>query len=116
VSFLCELPSRLFFPFLRVDNKKTECLTGAQIKNLLAALDADYDQIQADVMRLALYTGMRKTALLNLQWDDLDFKRGFILLRGEHAKNKRSAKIPMSTVVRRILEFIPRADSPYLSL
>lgn len=61
-------------------------------------------------MRLALCTGIRKTALLSLQWDDLDFQRGFITLRGKNAKKGKTEIIPMPQVAKAIFSAIPRSN------
>lgn len=111
----CELPRNLFFPMPELDNKVTECLTPQQIKKLLEVLSKEPERALAGMMKLALYTGMRKGALLALQWDDLDFEKGFITLRGESAKSKKTSQIPMSDVARQVLNDIPRtAGSPFL--
>ncbi|MFI3271477.1 MAG: tyrosine-type recombinase/integrase [Pseudomonadota bacterium] len=57
---------------------------------------ADHNQNLANMVRLALATGMRRGALLGLQWQDLDFQRGHITLRGEEAKNGKTCTIPMT--------------------
>lgn len=113
---LCSIPdiSKLYFDMPKVDNIKTECLTSEQAKALFTALDADENQNLAAMMRLALTTGMRRGALLGLQWDDLDFKSGYITLRGEEAKSGKTTQIPMSTAAREILQSIQQTKSHYL--
>ncbi len=113
---LCEAPapSKLHFEIPHVDNEKTETLTPEQVIALKKALDEEPDQNAAALMRLALVTGMRRGALLALRWDDLDFSRGFITLRGEVAKKGKTESIPMSAVARQILEAIEYVDSPYV--
>ena len=116
---LCQVPFQLFFNMPKVDNVKTECLTQEQLKLLLEALDADPDQSMASLMRLALATGMRRGALLDLQWTDIDFEREFITLRGKGqdgaAKSGRTEKIPLNPAARDILEKTYRfGDSPYV--
>lgn len=113
---LCTVPdiSRLHFDMPKIDNVKTECLTPEQGKALMDALDADPDQNLASMVRLALATGMRRGALLALQWDDLDFRTGHIILRGETAKSGKTSTIPMTAAARAILEGIKPAGSPYL--
>lgn len=113
---LCSMPdiSRLHFDMPKVDNVKTECLTPEQAKVLLDALNADPDQNLASMMRLALATGMRRGALLGLQWHDLDFNQGHITLRGEEAKSGKTTQIPMTATVRAILENIAPTESPYV--
>lgn len=111
---LCALPDRLYFDMPRVDNQKTECLTPEQAQRLLSALDQEDDQNLAALMRLALSTGMRKGALLALRWDDLDFERGFITLRGASAKKGKTEVIPMTAQSRVILQSIDRTDLLYV--
>lgn len=107
-------PARLHFHMPKVDNIKTECLTPEQGKALMDALDVDSDQNLAAMMRLALATGMRKGALLALQWDDLDFRTGHITLRGDSAKSGKTTQIPMTAAARAILVSIQPTGSPYL--
>ena len=90
------LPGRLHISMPTVDNKVTENITQEQARKLLHALDEEADQNMAALVRLALFTGMRRSALLHLQWDDLDFERGFITLRGDVAKKKKTEIIPMN--------------------
>jgi integrase len=97
-----------------VDNTKTENLTNEQMVAFLQALNEEKDQNAAGLIRLALTTGMRKGALMGLQWADVDFERGFILLRGTLAKNEKTEKIPMSSAARLILESLDRGDSAYV--
>ena len=113
---LCTVPdiSRLHFAMPKVDNVKTECLTPEQAKALLEALDTDPDQNLAAMVRLALATGMRRGALLALQWDDLDFRTGHITLRGDSAKSGKTTQLPMTAAARAILESITPTGSPYL--
>ncbi|MDR3043317.1 MAG: site-specific integrase [Desulfovibrio sp.] len=113
---LCSMPdiSRLHFDMPKVDNIKTECLTPEQAKALFDALDEDEDQNLAAMVRLALATGMRRGALLGLQWDDLDFRNGHIHLRGAVAKSGKTTQIPMTETARTILQSIQPTGSPYL--
>ncbi len=73
LSFKIEMP--------RVDNKKTEDLSPTQIYNFLKAIDEDPDIHAANIMRMALFTGMRRSELFRLRWDDIDFQRNFITIR-----------------------------------
>ncbi|MEG2173364.1 MAG: site-specific integrase [Desulfovibrionaceae bacterium] len=107
-------PGKLQFKAMKVDNQKTEVLTDAELVRLLQALDAEDDQNAAALIRLALVTGMRKGALLALRWDDCDFERGIITLRGEAAKKGKTDFIPMSTAARTVLEGIDNTGSPFV--
>jgi integrase len=107
-------PSRLYFDMPKVDNQKTEFLTLTQLESLKKALDEEPDQDTAAFIRLALATGMRKGAIIGLCWDDIDFERGYITLRGEEAKNKKTLQIPLNATARTILERVSRTESAYV--
>ena len=102
--------SPLVFEMPKVDNIKTENLTETQLKALMEALDAETDQVMASCFRLALVTGMRKGALLALEWTDLDFEQGIITLQGRSAKKGKTAYIPMSEAAKIILEKLPHTS------
>ena len=53
-------------------------------------------------------------ALLNLQWADLDFTRGFISLRGDMVKKQKTETIPMNEQAMAILSGLPQGKSPYV--
>ncbi len=102
---MCAMPplDQLHFAMPKVDNVKTENLTFEQITALKKALDEEVDQNAAAFMRLALATGMRKGALMHLQWTDIDFESGFITLRGDVAKKGKTERIPLNATARAIL-------------
>lgn len=106
--------SKLHFDIPKLDNEKTEMLTSEQIEAYEKALDRESDQNLAALFRLALVTGMRKTALLNLKWDDCDFDNKIIILRGEVAKKGKTEYIPMNDVAFAILTSISKQSSEYI--
>ena len=63
-----------------VDYGKTEGLTSDQLKKLLDAIDKSSDIEAANIMRIALFTGMRRGELFKLKRADIDFDRGFITI------------------------------------
>jgi integrase len=97
----------------RVNNLKTEDLTPEQISNLLTAIDEDHDIQAANLMKLALFTGMRRGELLKLQWDDIDFEKGFIHIRHD-PKGGKDQTIPLNQATREVLEHHPKSDSPFV--
>ncbi len=107
-------PGRLTIESIHVDGEKTEVLTDEQMRRLLEALDAEPDQDAAALMRLAMVTGMRKGALLALKWEDCDFERSIIRLRGESAKKGTTEYIPMNDAARTILKNISQVGSPFV--
>lgn len=111
---ICPYPSNMKISMPRIDNKKTENMTNDQMRRYLIALDEEPDQDSASFLRIALYTGMRKNAIINLKWDDIDFEHQLIILRGEHAKKGKTETIPLTESVARILSTVTRTDSPYI--
>jgi len=102
---LCpRLPFKISMP--AVDNITTEDLSPEQIQALFTAMDETPYTTAANMMRLALFTGMRRGELFKLQWQDLDFERGFISI--VEPKGGKSQKIPMNRNAREVFESIPR--------
>ena len=75
VSFQIQKPTE--------NNEKTEDLDPGQLEALLAAIEADGNIAVGNMMKLALYSGMRRGEPFNLKWNDVDFETGFIWIRGE---------------------------------
>lgn len=113
-GYIESVPATLHFDMPAVDNKVTENLTAKQVAKLLQVLDEEEDIVMASLIRLALFTGMRRSALLNLQWTDLDFERNSIMLRGDVAKKKKTEYIPMNEQAKAILLSVPKTTSPYV--
>ncbi len=101
-------PIRLKIKVPKLNNEVTEDLSPKQIKKLIEVLDAETDQTAANVMRLALFTGMRKSEIFKLKWVDLDFRRGFITLRDP--KGGPDQKIPLNDSAREIFQSIYKQD------
>ena len=96
----------------RVDNQVTEDLTTEQLKNLLDAIDNDPNKIVACMMKMALFTGMRRGELIKLKKTDIDYNRGFIWIRDP--KGGKDASIPLTPDVVNILKLIPGSQSEYV--
>ena len=94
-----------------VDNKKTEFLNDEQLKRLLVVLDEHSNVQVANMMKLVLATGIRRGGLLDLQWRNIDFERGFITLRNKGGKDEI---LPMNDMARAILKEHPRGESIYV--
>ncbi len=104
LSFKIEMPS--------VDNIKTEDLTPEQMQSLFDVLETTVYTTAANMMKLVLYTGMRRGELFKLQWDDIDFERGFIHIR--EPKGGKSQKIPLNSSAGGLLRSIPKKKSEYV--
>lgn len=62
------------------------------------------------IITCALETAMRKMEILNLTWDRVDLKKGFIFLRGSDTKTCKSRKIPISPILNKCLSNLPRSS------
>lgn len=111
---LCSAPdaSRLHIELPRVDNQKTEDLTPEQLQALLKAIEEDSNKQTANLMKFALFTGMRRGELFKLKWDHIDFQHGFI--RIVSPKGGKTQTIPLNDAARSILERHERTESEYV--
>ncbi len=108
-----------------MNNLKTEDLNEQQMDRLLTILrdgtviEKDGKETLLDIdareaMLLALVTGMRKSEIFKLMWDDVDFRRGFINIR--EPKGVKDQTIPLSDAARDLLQQRSsiKKDSPYV--
>jgi len=102
INFKIEMP--------QVDNTTTEDLTPDQLKSLLKAINESTDIEAANIMRMALFTGMRRGELFKLKWTDIDYDRGFINIRHD-PKGGKSQMIPLNEQARAILESHPKTKA-----
>jgi integrase len=100
LSFEIQMPS--------VDNAKTEDLNAEQLKKLLKTIEADKHPLAGSMMKMALFTGMRRGKMFRLKWTDIDFDRGFIDIR--NPKGGRDEKIPLNDAVRGLLETMEKSS------
>ena len=97
----------------KLNNQTTEDLSSEQLEKLLKTLDGDEDQMAANVMRLALFTGLRRSEIFKLRWDDIDFQRGFCTLRDP--KGGPDQVIPLNDPARDIFDNIYRDnENPFI--
>jgi integrase len=96
----------------RVNNLKTEDLTPKQLKTLLDTISADTHPQAGPMMKLALFSGMRRGELFRLKWADVDFHRGQIYIRDP--KGVEDQIIPLNDAARNLLEKHPRTKSEYV--
>jgi len=96
----------------KVQNDRTEDLTAEQVRKLLKAIDSDSNKKAGHMMKMALFTGMRRGEILRLKWDDVDFERGFIHIR--NPKGGYNQKIPLNDKARELLKGVEETNSPYV--
>lgn len=105
-------PGRLHFEMPKVNNERTEDLSADQLKSLMKAIDKAEDWRAAGVLKMALYTGMRRGELLALQWRHVDLDRGFI--RIVDPKGGRDESIPINQSAIDTLKNLPKTRSKYV--
>jgi integrase len=104
VNFKIQMPT--------VNNQKTEDLTTDQLTNLLTAIENSSHPQAGPIMKMALFTGMRRGELFKLKWEDIDFERGFIQIKDP--KGGPDQKIPLNDAARNLLADHPPLESPYV--
>jgi integrase len=108
---LCEgIPFHIQKP--KVHNIKTEDLTADQLNRLLEAIERDSDVQAKNLMKMALYTGMRRGELFKLRWDAIDFEKGFIHI--VDPKGGPDQVIPLNDAGREVLLSHPKNESEYV--
>ena len=94
LSFIIELPHK--------DNVVTEYLTPKQVADLNEVLDNWPSQDVARMLRLALFTGLRRGEIFKLKDDDIDYRQNLIELI--NPKGSKNATVPMSGPVKQLLQ------------
>jgi integrase len=98
LDFTIQMPS--------VDNSKTEDLTNEQLQALLKTIDKDKHPLAGSMMKMALFTGLRRGEMFKLKWLDINFERGFIHIIDP--KGGPDQMIPLNDAVRGLLESMER--------
>jgi len=96
----------------QVNNIKTEDLSPEQLKKLLEAIEKDDNVNAKGMMKMALYTGMRRGEMFKLKWNDIDFERGFIAIKD--SKGGVDQKIPLNDASRKMLQSHPKTRSSFV--
>lgn len=94
---------------LRDDSKRLRYLSKEECQALINSCDPHLKP----VVVTALNTGMRKSEILSLKWDNVDLRHGFILL--DTTKNGERREIPINDTLRQTLQAVTRRlDCPYV--
>lgn len=94
LGFKIEMPKK--------DNEVVEYLTGEEMERLQAVLDEWPSRDIVGMLRLAMFSGMRRGEIFKLEETDLDFHQALIRIRDP--KGGKSASIPMSGLVASLLK------------
>jgi integrase len=95
-----------------VNNIKTEDLNPDQLVSLLESIENDIHPQAGPMMKMALFTGMRRGELFKLKWKDINFDRGFINIIDP--KGGPDQKIPLNDATRELLDNHHKTQSPYV--
>ena len=93
LSFKIQMP--------KVENYKTEELTNSQLQKLMQVVEEESDIQVSNLVRLALYTGMRRGELFNLNWCDIDFYNKTITVKSD--KKGDQPTIPLNEMAEKVL-------------
>ena len=93
LSFKLEMP--------KVENQKTEDLSQHQLEKLLQVLEEEPDLQVSNLVRMALYTGMKRGELFELCWSDIDFHNKTITVRS--GKKGQYPTIPLNEMAEKVL-------------
>lgn len=108
---LCEgIDFKITMPI--VNNEKTEDLTPEQLDHLLDVIETHDDVQAANLMKLILFTGMRRGEAFRLKWQNIDFKNGFLKI--VDPKGGIDQKIPLNDQAIKILTSHPKSKSDYV--
>lgn len=99
-------PRRFTIEMPTFDNQKTETLSDEQLSALLSAAAADENQKAGALVLLALATGLRRSEMLRMRWQDVDFDAGFITL--PKTKSGKIQRVPLNDLVVEVLNGMPR--------
>lgn len=104
LKFKIELPT--------VDNELREDLAPEQMQRLVSVLNSWPDIQAAGIIKIALFTGMRRGEIFKMKWSDVDFKDGFISI--PDPKGGKGQSIPINSMAMDVLKNHPRKKSEYV--
>jgi integrase len=92
-----------------VDNSRVDMIEDEQLTKLMKVLKEHSHPLAPDIVRLALYSGLRKSEMFGLQWDDIDWENEFIHL--PKTKSGKQKRIPLNEPTRKLLKRIEKDHS-----
>ena len=96
---------------LEENNRRLRYLSKEECQSLINTCQGNTKAI----VITALNTGMRKGEILNLRWDNVDLKHGFILLDQYQTKNSERKELPINDTLRGVLQGLTRRlDVPHV--
>jgi integrase len=94
LTFTIKMPKR--------DNELTEFLTPDQAARLLKNLDEWTAQDVANMLRVAMFSGLRRGEIFKLQDSDIDYANKLIRLKSP--KGRKTVSVPLNPVVEQVIK------------
>ncbi|MEQ8298952.1 MAG: tyrosine-type recombinase/integrase [Hyphomonas sp.] len=88
------------------EQKRHRYLSTAELTSLTESLTVLEDQEAANIIRLLLLTGARKSEVLAARWDQFDLSEGVWTKPGSTTKQKTLHRVPISAPTRQLLSEI----------
>ena len=85
------------------EEKRARYLSGDELRRLTVALAEHPHQQAANVIRLLLLTGSRRSEVLTARWEQFDLQEGVWTKPSSHTKQKREHRVPLSAATRQLL-------------
>jgi integrase len=87
---------------LKERNKRLRFLSAEEIEKLLNCCSG----YLMPIVKMAIFSGMRKSEILNLKWKDVDFHNNLILLTDTKSGKRR--EIPLNRTLKEVMLSVPR--------
>jgi len=97
-GYICENPMNGVTKVKRTQEKLPRFLSEEEVETVLENATDDMEIASA----LGIYAGLRRAEMLQLRWEDIDFKARLIFIR--KAKSRRIRSIPLHKKLRNILK------------
>jgi integrase len=98
------------------EHPRERYLTEDEVPRLMRTLDAERDQVNADLLRVALLTGARRGELIALRWQDVDLTKG--RWTKPHTKPGEKQHVPLNAQACAVLAARyakdPEVEQPFL--
>jgi integrase len=85
------------------EHKRKRYLSADELARLTQALNEYHSQEIANVARMLLLSGARKTEVLSATWDQFDWDKGLWKKPGSSTKQKTDHEVPLSAPARQLL-------------
>jgi integrase len=93
-------------PALRIEQeprRRVAFLTREQAEGLIAALPEKY----RCPVRFALLTGLRRSNVFNLRWENVNLEKGTVIVHADEAKANQRILVPLNSQAKALLEAMP---------